>query len=135
MSSNYHRVQHFLLKLRTRFLLTNVYKRVFSIFHFLQILNYLQMLKRPGFYSLVFYIFIDNSRSKQNLKNPKHASEDIVKQETCAKIQQKLLNFVVVGVCQSFQIFRQITWFLENNGALSKFRYRILHNLISLTKL
>ena len=37
------------------------------------------MLKRPGFYSLVFYIFIDNSRSKQNLKNPKHASEDIVK--------------------------------------------------------
>ena len=31
-SSNYHRVQYFLLKLRTRFLLTNAYKRVFGIF-------------------------------------------------------------------------------------------------------
>ena len=31
-SSNYHRVQYFLLKLRTRFLLTNVYKSGFKIF-------------------------------------------------------------------------------------------------------
>ena len=30
-SSNYPTVQYFLLKLRTRFLLTNVYKRVFGI--------------------------------------------------------------------------------------------------------
>ena len=36
---------------------------------------------------------------------------------------------------QSFQFFRQIAWFLENNKALSKFRYRILHHLISITKL
>ena len=34
-NSNYHRVQYFLLKLRTRFLLTNVYKRVFVIFFLL----------------------------------------------------------------------------------------------------
>ena len=33
-SSNYPTVQYFLLKLRTRFLLTNVYKRVFGIFLF-----------------------------------------------------------------------------------------------------
>ena len=31
-SSNYHRVQYFLLKLRTRFLPTNIYKRDFSGF-------------------------------------------------------------------------------------------------------
>ena len=31
-SSNYHRVQKFFLKLRTRFLLTNIYKSVFGIF-------------------------------------------------------------------------------------------------------
>ena len=30
-SSNYHRIQYFLLKICTRFLLTNVYKRVFGI--------------------------------------------------------------------------------------------------------
>ena len=32
-----------------------------------------------------------------------------------------MLNFTVVGARQSFQFFRQITWFLGNNGALSKF--------------
>ena len=41
---------------------------------------------------------------------------------------------MVVGARQSFQFFRQITWFLGNNRALSKFRYQILHNLISITK-
>ena len=51
------------------------------------------------------------------------------------KFQQKILNFVVVGARQSFQFFRQIAWFLGNNRALSKFRYRILYNLISITKL
>ena len=33
----------------------------------------------PGFYALVFYIFINNSRSKQNLKNPRHPFVDIGK--------------------------------------------------------
>ena len=35
--------------------------------------------KRPGFYTLFFYIFISNSRSKQNKKNPEHAFVDIIK--------------------------------------------------------
>ena len=42
---------------------------------------------------------------------------------------------MVVGARQSFQFFRQITWFLGNNRALSKFKYRILHKLISTVKL
>ena len=42
---------------------------------------------------------------------------------------------MVVGARQSFQFFIQITWFLGNNRALSKFRYRILHNLISIISL
>ena len=77
---------------------------------------------------------MNNSRSKQN-KNPKHPFIDIVKQEACAKFQQKILNFVVVGSLQGFQFFRQIAWFLGNNRALSKFRYRILYNLISIDTL
>ena len=43
-SSSYPTIQYFLLKLRTRFLLTNIYKRVCGI-----VLNNLQKLKRPGF--------------------------------------------------------------------------------------
>ena len=34
---------------------------------------------------------------------------------------KKILNCRIVGARQSFQIFRQNTWFLENNRALSKF--------------
>ena len=40
---------------------------------------------------------------------------------------------MVVGAPQSFQVFRQKTWFLGNNRGL--IRYQILHNLISTTKL
>ena len=35
--------------------------------------------KRPGFYTLVFYTFINNSRFKQNKKNSAHAFVDITK--------------------------------------------------------
>ena len=79
-SSNYPRVQHFLLKLRTRFLLTNVFKRVRGIF-FISFRSWVRCknLKRPGFYTLVFYTFINNSRSKQNKKNPTHSFVDITK--------------------------------------------------------
>ena len=47
--------------------------------YFVYILSYLQKLKRPGFYTLVFYIFINNSRSRQNEKNSQHAFLDIIK--------------------------------------------------------
>ena len=40
---------------------------------------------------------------------------------------------MVVAARQRFQFFRQITWYLGNNRALSKFRYQILYNLISIT--
>ena len=35
--------------------------------------------KRPSFYTLVFYTFINNSRSKQNKNNPTHPFVDITK--------------------------------------------------------
>ena len=131
--SNYNGVQYFLLKLCTRFLLTNMYKKVFKIFFILFKSWVIYKNKKwPGFYTLIFYIFINNSRSKQN---PEQLFVDIVKEEAGAKFHQKILNFVVVGALQSFQFFRQIAWFLGNSRALSKFRYRSLYNLISITKL
>ena len=41
---------------------------------------------------------------------------------------------MVVGAPQRFQFFRQKTWFLENNRALSKFLYGVSHYLISIIK-
>ena len=42
---------------------------------------------------------------------------------------------MLVGARQSFQIFRQKTWFLENKRALPKFLYGILHYLPSIIKI
>ena len=46
-----------------------------------------------------------------------------------------MLNTVVVGVPQILQYCRQITWFLGNNRALSKFKQWILNYLINSMKL
>ena len=83
----------------------------------------------------VFLIFANNSRSKQNKENLTHTFLGIGKSETCAKFQQNILNFKVVGARQSFQMFGQNTWFLKNNRALSKFLYGILNYLNSFIKL
>ena len=68
-------------------------------------------------------------------KITEHIFVDIGKTKTYAKFQQKLVKSMVDGVCQSFQFFRQITWFIGNKRALSKFKYWILHHLISIIKL
>ena len=77
-SSNYPIVQYFLLKLRTCFLLSSVYKRLCGIF-----LVYLELelfvKVSPGYCTLVFYTFINYSRSKPNKKNPAHPSVDTTK--------------------------------------------------------
>ena len=62
-------LQYFLLKLCKRFRLTNVYKWMFGIFLILYRSWVIWKNKRrPGLYTLVFYNFINNSRSKQNKK-------------------------------------------------------------------
>ena len=66
-SSNYPTIQYFLLKLRTRFLVTNVYK------------SYLQKQKKSWFLHTRFLDFINNSRSKQNKRNPDHPFLNIIK--------------------------------------------------------
>ena len=53
----------------------------------------------------------------------------------CAKFPLEIFNPVVVGTRQSFQFFRQNTWYLENNRDLSKFLYGVSHYLISILKL
>ena len=64
--------------------------------YFVYILSCLQMLKIPVLYTLVFHIFINNSRSKQNKRNLEHPFVDIIR-EMCEKFQQKILKSVVFG--------------------------------------
>ena len=90
-SSNYYRVQYFLLTLCTRFLLTNVYKRVFRIFSILLRLELFAKIIKHSFFTFL-----------------------LITQDS---------------------IFQTSSLVLGNNRALSKFRYRILHNLISTTEL
>ena len=111
---NYHMFQYFSLKLHTRYLLTNVFKRVFGMFLFCLDLELIGNIKNTQFLRTHFYIFNDNSRSKQNKKILEHPFVKISKQETCARFQGKVLNFIPVGACQNF-----------NNRNLFKFRYQV----------
>ena len=56
-SSNYATVQYFLLKLRTRFLITNVYKSVWGIFLFCLGLELFAKLKKTWFLHTGFLHF------------------------------------------------------------------------------
>ena len=106
-SSNYPTVQYFLLKLPTRFLLTNVYKSVSGIFFILFGSSVIcKNQNRSGFYTLVFYIVINNSRSKQTKKNPEHPFWDIIKWKTCAKFQQKNIKLYGSWSSSQFSIFQ-----------------------------
>ena len=80
-------------------------------------------------------IFRNNSRPKQNKKNPEHYFVEIAKKETIKKkYLQKIFNSMVVRARQNFQFFKQNTWFLESSRALSKFLYRISLCFISIIK-
>ena len=80
-------------------------------------------------YTLVFYNFINSSRSKQNKKKYLHPFVDITELKTCAKCQQKILNSMVVNfsdrtkpgfleiieVCLNLGIRFCITWLVRPN--------------------
>ena len=118
-SSNYPNVQYFLLKPRTHFQLTNVYKSVFRVFLFCLDLELFAKIKKNWFLHTRFLHFLLIALDLNKIKkNPEHPFVDIVKWETCANIPQKILNSMVVGARQSFQFFRQITRFLWHNKVL-----------------
>ena len=72
-SSNYPTVKYFFNETSHTFPTYQcLQKGVREFFYFVYVLSYSKKLKRPGFYTLIFYIFINNSRSKKLLKNPEH---------------------------------------------------------------
>ena len=79
-SSNFPTLQYFLLKLRTSFLLTNVYKRVCGIFLFYLDLESFAKIKKdlvsPTSFFTLLLITQDLNKIK---KNPTHSFVDITK--------------------------------------------------------
>ena len=61
--------------------------------------------------------------------------EDVLRVKGIQNFCKKILNYMVVGACQSLNISRQNIWFLENNRGLSKFFYGILHYRMTIIKL
>ena len=83
--------------------------------------------KKAWLYTLTEIRFTNNSRSKQNNKNPEHPFADIGETETCAKFQSWSLS--------KFSVFQGKSLFFGHKRALSKFKYWILHHIISIIKL
>ena len=79
-SSNYLTVQYFLLKLRTRFLLTIVLKMCVGFFIFYLDLEFFANIKKDlvSTHSL-FALLLITQDLKQNKKNPTHPFVDITK--------------------------------------------------------
>ena len=50
----------------------------------------------------------------------------------CKISAKETLHPMVVDARQSFQLFRQITWFLRNTGSLSKYKFQILISIVKL---
>ena len=71
-SSNYPTVQYFLLKLRTRFLLTNVYKRVCRIFLFCLDLKLFAKIKKDLVSTHSFFTLLLITQDLNKIKKIPH---------------------------------------------------------------
>ena len=94
-------------------------KDVWDIFILFRTWVISQNQKIPSFYTLTETSFI-KIRKIQFLTQDLHKirkTPHIRKTEMCAKFQQKILNFTVVGAHQSFQFFRLVAWFFGNARA------------------
>ena len=111
---------------RTRFLLTNVYKRIFRIFFVLLSSWVICKNQKDLVFIHSFFIFLlitqDLNKTK---KNPMLSR---------TPVQNFSKNNKLCGSWNSskFSTSQNFSKFLGNNRALFKFRYQILHNLISI---
>ena len=97
------------------FLLTNVCKRVCGVFLFYLDLELFAKIKKDlvsthSFFTLLLII--------QDLNKTKKTPHTLLQTLLSRKRVQTKLNSMVVGARQSFQFFRQKTWFLGNNRGL-----------------
>ena len=88
--SNYHRLQYFLLKFRTRFLLTNVYKRVFGIFLFCLDLELFAKIKKDLFSAHSFFTFLLITHDLNKIKKiPNTISQTLLSRKLVQNFSKK----------------------------------------------
>ena len=100
-------------------------------------MSYLQKLKRPSFYTLVFFFlffFIINSRSNQ-IKESRTPFCRYCWVGNLRKMSAKKFKVYGSWARQRFQFFRQRGWFSGNNRALPKFTYLISYFILSIIEL
>ena len=88
-SSNYPAVQYFLQKLRTRFLLTNVYKWLCGIFLLCLDLELFAKTIKDLVSTHSFFTLLLITQDLNKIKHPAHPFVDITKQKTCANFSKK----------------------------------------------
>ena len=118
-SSNYPIVQYFLLKFRTRLLLTNVYKSVWDFFLFCLDLELFAKIKKDlvSTHSIFTLLLItqDLSKIKKKSRTP---FLDIINQKTCVKISATHIKLCGSWKLSKFTIFQAKNLFLGNNTGL-----------------
>ena len=87
-------------------------KGVLDFLCFVQILSYLQKLGGPGFYTLVFYIIIDNSKPKQNKNIPNTLFQSLLSRKHVQNSNQKY-KIWQLELVKIFSFSDKKNWFLE----------------------
>ena len=77
-------------------------------------------------------VFANTSRSRQNKKNPAHSFVEV---GNMCDVSAKIIELWGIWSLSQFSNFQKNTWFFEDNRALSKFLYGILHYLVGIIKL
>ena len=125
-SFNCPTVQYFLLKLYTRFLLTNVYKSVCGIFFIHLDLELFAKISTHSLFALLLITQDLNKIKKSHTPFCRHYQV-----ENVCKLSAKNIKLYGIWNLSKFSIFQ--TKILVSWG-LPKFRYRILHNLKNISQ-
>ena len=130
-SSNYQRVQYFCCNFAHVSCVPMSTKACSGIFYFVS--GFCECVE-----TMSFFLLANNARSIQNKKIPNSFLQTLVSRKRVQNFSKKILNSMAVRARDSFQFFRQITWFLENNRACLNFCVGLISIklvLISITKL
>ena len=68
---------------------------------------------RPGFYTLVFYIIINNSKFNRNKKSPSTLFQSLLSRKRMQNFNQKYYILWQLELVKIFNFSDKKTWFLE----------------------
>ena len=115
--SNYPKVQYFLLKLRTRFLLTNVYKRVCGIFLFYLDLELFAKIKKDLVSTHSFFTLLLITQDLNKIKKIPHTLlQTLLSRKRVQNFSKKYETLWQLELVKVFNFSDKIPGFLEIPG-------------------